>query len=698
MMSRQNFIRLTAAAGLFCAGTVAQAEPAAPSYNLYGLPGLVDMPTADQAPDATLTTTIGRIGDTTRTTLTFRITPRLTGSFRYSAISHFNNPDSVNGVYYDRSFDLRYRILTESKYRPNVTVGLQDMMGTGLLSGEYIVATKGLMDGRLRVTGGLGWGRLGRVGSFASTGTRPTTTLGRGGIPTFDRWFRGPVSAFGGLSYAINDRLQVSAEYSSDNYSLEERNGRFSYDSPWNYGLTYRTKNGTQLSLYHAYGSQFGFLVSFHNNLRRAPTPGGSESAPVPVRVRAPGSAADLGWTDVPDAREQVSAALTKGLKRERLGFEGLTLSAHRATLRLANGTYGATPQAMGRAARVMSRYLPASIEEFVIVPMVNGVPASAVVMKRSDIENLEHGAASDMRARTQVIDGYGLAPDYTATDTQRFVWSLAPYLKLSVFDPDNPVRADIGLRAQAQYNFTPNLVLSGAITKKLGGNLDSIIRDDPSGLPRVRTDYAHYSREGDPAIEHLTLTHFGRPGRDLYSRVSLGYLETMYAGVSGEVLWKPVDSRLALGAELNYVRQRDYDQLFGLRDYSAVTGHASAYYSFGNGFHGQLDVGQYLAGDIGATVSIDREFANGWRVGAYATFTNVSAEDFGEGSFDKGIRITVPVSSIIGSPSRRSNTVVVQSLTRDGGARLNVNNRLYEQIRGYHGPEVDNTWGRFWR
>ena len=184
-----------------------------------------------------------------------------------------------------------------------------------------------------------------------------------------------------------------------------------------------------------------------------------------------------------------------------------------------------------------------------------------------------------------------------------------------------------------------------------------------------------------------------------------------MYGGASAELLWKPVDSRLALGGELNYIQKRDYDQLFGFqemtttdpvsgitRDIPEVNGHISAYYSFENGFHGQLDVGRYLAGDYGATLSVDREFANGWRVGAYATVTDASADDFGEGSFDKGIRFTIPIGSVIGTPTRRENNLTIQSLTRDGGARLDVQGRLYEKVRDYHQPNVANTWGTFWR
>ena len=71
----------------------------------------------------------------------------------------------------------------------------------------------------------------------------------------------------------------------------------------------------------------------------------------------------------------------------------------------------------------------------------------------------------------------------------------------------------------------------------------------------------------------------------DVYARTTLGYLEEMYGGVSTEVLWKPADSRLGLGAEVNYARQRDFDLGFGFQDYDVVTGHASAYYDFDNRF-----------------------------------------------------------------------------------------------------------------
>ena len=233
---------------------------------------------------------------------------------------------------------------------------------------------------------------------------------------------------------------------------------------------------------------------------------------------------------------------------------------------------------------------------------------------------------------------------------------------------------------------------------KSVVGNLDNSNRLSDSVLPRVRTDGVLYDKQGDPALEHLTATYFFRPADDIYGRVTGGYLERMFGGVSGELLWRPANSRLALGAELNYVKQRDYDLQLGFRDYSVVTGHVSAYYQMNNGFHAQLDVGRYLAGDIGATLSIDREFKNGWKIGAFATLTDVSAEDFGEGSFDKGIKLDIPVSWFLGTPNTYRLGTVLRPITRDGGARLNVGGRLYERVRQYQRPTLENQWGRVWQ
>ncbi|HSG54362.1 MAG TPA: YjbH domain-containing protein [Paracoccaceae bacterium] len=674
-----------------------------PGFNMNGAPGIVEMPSAMMAPDATLSGSLSRIGGITRGTVTFQITPRLSGSFRYAALDGLTRlrgqtvPGLDGGTYYDRSFDLRYQVLREGRYRPAVTIGLLDFAGTSLYGAEYVVASKSLTP-RVRVTGGLGWGRLGGRNAIASTGTRSTELLEQGGVPSYDRWFRGDMAAFGGVEWAVNDRLTLKAEYSSDNFAEEAANGLLTPKTGWNFGLDYRIAEGVQASVLALQGAAIGAQITVHTNPRSTGTPGGTETAPAPVYRRSAAERRDLGWQQEPAQRDALPGQLAQALARERMVMDGLTLTDDRALLRLINPVHASEPQAIGRSARIMARVLPGSIDTFVIVPVVNGMAMSAITLRRADLENLEHAPASALLEVTRIEDAATVARIPVTDRPAALTWSFGPNLRYSLFDPDNPFRADLLATARADLLIAPGLVLSGAMSKRLVGNLDSISRRDASALPRVRTDYGLYAQQGDPSIDHLTLTHYMRPGRDLYARVSAGYLEQMYAGLSAELLWKPVDSRLALGIEINQVRQRDFDQLFGLRDYEVTTGHASAYYDLGRGFHGQLDVGRYLAGDVGATISLDREFTNGWRLGAFATLTDVTPEDFGEGSFDKGFRITVPLGHVLGQPSRRLGNVTVRPLTRDGGARLDLRDRLYEQVRDYHRPELEKKWGRVWR
>ncbi|WP_298802098.1 YjbH domain-containing protein [uncultured Lentibacter sp.] len=671
--------------------------------NMYGLSsGLIDMPTAEVAQDGRLSTTLSYFGRTTKTNLSFQLTPRLSGVFRYSALRGLTVTGYSLPSYYDRSFDVHYRLLDEGRYRPALAVGLRDLLGTGLHGGEYVVATKSI-GSKFRLTGGLGWGRLGSHDSFATLGTRPTGILGAGGIPNYDRWFRGPVAGFAGLGYQHSKKLGFAVEYSSDAYTQEDGD-IVTINSPLNFGVKYKLNNTIQLGASYMYGSEFGLNVSLTLDPKNTPVIGGTDTAPQPVARRTGKSAHDLGWTDEVTQTARIKTELAKALAREGIVLEGIRISQTSADLLIRNERFDIQSQALGRTLRIMTRILPASVETLSVTQSNQGVPTGSLTVARSDIEDLEHSPSSNILKRVRFsADRRSDHYEPLSQTYPRLNWRFGPVVQLSVFDPDSPVRADVVAKAEAQYHIAPGWVASGALSYKLGGNLDGLSPNRTGIVPvnpphKVRSDARFYAMGRGPKIEHLTIAKFGRLGENLYGRLTVGYLEQMYAGLSGELLWKPVSSRLALGAELNYVAQRDFDQRFGLQDYSVATGHLSAYYDFGNGYHTQIDVGRYLAGDYGATVTLDREFGNGWRVGAYVTKTDLSAAQFGEGSFDKGIRITVPMSWALGNATKRKSESTIRSLTRDGGARVNVTGRLYSSVRDTHGAEMQKTWGRFWR
>jgi hypothetical protein len=197
--------------------------------------------------------------------------------------------------------------------------------------------------------------------------------------------------------------------------------------------------------------------------------------------------------------------------------------------------------------------------------------------------------------------------------------------------------------------------------------------RESDSVLPPVRTDVVKYLDDGATRIETLIFEGRNTLGSSLHYRIFGGVLEQMFSGGGGELLYWPAQSRIAFGASLAYARQREYDGGFELSDYDTVTGFVSAYYAseFYNYDFG-VHVGQYLAKDKGATFEVRRTFRNGWQVGLWASVTDVSADDFGEGSFDKGLFFQVPLSSLFTSaPSRSMVSSGLRPIQRDGGQRL---------------------------
>lgn len=670
-----------------------------PTLNHYGLPGAIDMPTAEMLPDGEVAVSVSYAGASLRNTLAFQMTPWLTGAFRYTGVDSLNLAGFIDTFYYDRSFDIHMRLLKEGDVLPALSLGLRDFVGTGLYSGEYLVATKSITP-RLKLTAGLGWGRL------SETGTRPNVT-GTGGTANIGQWFTGPMSPFGAVEWRPTDRLGVKLEYSSDSYQLETTQGVIQQKSPWNVGVDYKLSERVRLGASYTYGTDLGVHAQIVFNPKRAATPL-FMPAPVPVAVRPSPAAQPQAWSEdwaqSPAAQPQIVALLAPELDKEGVVIETLSASANRIEIRFRNTRYQALPNALGRIARILTEQLPPSIEIFRLVPMQDGLPLSAVTFRRSDLEAIEYSPDPAPEASLLAVTGVTEAGPTPAgafenpTLYPRFNWRIGPYLTPSYFDPDSPVRIDTGIQARASYDIAPGLSLSGSVRKRIIGNKADSNRLSNSQLPPVRTDAVLYARQGDPALERLMLDYRFRPGKTLYARMTVGYFEDMYGGLTGEVLWKPATSPLAMGVEVNYVAKRDFDLMLGFQDYRVATGHASLYYDFGKGYLGQIDAGRYLAGDWGATFRLSREFANGWKIGAFATLTDVPFAVFGEGSFDKGIELTIPMGWLIGKPTRAKTSTTIRPITRDGGARVSVPGRLYGDVRQAHLDGLEPSWGRVWK
>ena len=807
-----------AVVGLFPAVAFAEepVEPRRPTHNLFGMTGLIDLPSADMQPDGQFTATAGYFAGYLRNTVSAQFLPGLEVAFRYSILEDL----SVNTDLFDRSFDAKVRLLQESDVWPAVAIGLQDFLGTGVFSSEYIVATKGLETedyGNFRFTAGFGWGRYAGLNGVRNPlsvvdrfSTRAPRT-GPGGNVNFGQYFSGEdVGIFGGIEWQTPiEELTVKVEYSPDRYERERVFGGFEQNVPINAGIEYRPLDGIEIGAYYMYGTEVGVRLSISGNPFRPVVDQDLEPGPQPLRERPPveneqlaalGAIADMitgeapvgyfndkrlasvivhtrlgtvrwaeakltegvegqcpedlaaaidaeygvvdvvtftkangnvlctlalrpagqhairltsrvhasyptDWYRQPEQRKQLAEILSEELAAERIGLLGIELAPRRVEVYIENGKWRAAPRAFGRTARALTRTMPASVEVFEITPVEGGVPVSTIVLQRSQLEEqVDRPDASERSWATATLRDADPEPwsELASADPDafpRFSWNISPSVPVSLFDPDSPVRFDLGVSAGGGIEFAPGLSVNAEVTARIIGNLDDITRRSDSVVERVRSDFALYLQEGNPAITRLTIDYITKLTKSLYAKGTAGIFEQQYAGVGAELLWKPATQNWGIGGDLNFVAQRGFSQLFDLRDYETLTGHASLYWD--TQFYGlnvQLDAGRYLAGDWGGTIGMRRRFPNGWEIGGFATFTTIGFDEFGEGSFDKGIFLTIPFNWAFPYESRSEFSTVLRPLTRDGGQRVRVPGKLYPIVEDHDRGDYRRTWEDFWQ
>ncbi len=624
--------------------------------------------------------------------LNFQALPFLETTFR---LSERLNATTGQGSTTDRSFDVKLRLLEEGPWNPALAIGLQDLIGTGIYGGEYVVASR--RWGPLDVSLGLGFGRLGTRGDFAnpltdlSDGfrTRPRD-VGRGGTLRLD-FFRGEnVAVFGGAEYSLPrletpwgevEGLRAKIEWSGDALR-DERGGypvrrgplRGAARSPVNFGLQWSAE-------FVDAGLQFVHGTDLLARLSLRMDPATPPSAP-PLRPLPPMPARRAA------GEEPRSVAAFEALREA--GFRPIAYEERGVEARIAvsEGRFRSLPQVASRVLRAVNAILPPEVEVIRLSWWQAGAEMGAMMVPRRAIEaaagdrTAPGGSAEEAWSATTLFPAEGTAwPDAFAEPGPHWDWVVEPRLSLQLGDPSRTLRYQGAVAAGARVEFGAGFSAAGAVQQAVFGNLDRGLPSD-SQLPRVRSDYALYARDGKTSIPGLYAERVWNLAPDVFARATAGLLEPMFGGISSEVLWRPVDRGFALGLDLNVVQQRATDGLFGFRDYGVATGHVSLYADLPVwNLYGILRAGRYLAGDWGGTIEMGRRFDSGIEVGAFATFTDVPFSRFGEGSFDKGIYVRVPL-SLFGQDSRGYGTAVIRPVQRDGGQRLAVDNALWEVTR----------------
>jgi hypothetical protein len=654
----------------------------------YGGAGLLEMRNARFRPDGTVEAGAALRHQRRFWFLNFQALPFLETTFR---LAERLDATAGSGTTTDRAFDVKLRLWEENRWRPALAVGLQDAIGTGIYGGEYVVASKRF--GALDLTLGLGWGRLGTgndlrnpLGLVSGRFVDRPRRVGEGGTPTFGAWFRGREAAvFGGIEYSLPplptpwgevEGLRAKLEWSGDALR-DERGGypsrttglRGEAVSRLNLGLQWQPNPWVDAGVSFVHGTDLLLRLSLRLDPQHPPE--FPRRPPPPMAPRPAGAEADAMGL----------AAALRGAGFRPLGLE---VTGREARIAVEGGRYAGLAEVAGRVARAAQPHLPPGVELLRIEWHRAGVPIARTVLLREAMEAAAtgRGSAEEVLATTTLLPATAERfPPGTGAAWPQLTWAVEPRLALQLDDPRIGVGWQSAVAFGGRLGLGDGYALAGSISQAMGGNLDRATPSD-SQLPHVRSDLARYAQEGKTAIPTLYGERLWTPAPDVFARLTAGMLEPMFTGAQGEVLWRPVDQPFALGLDLGWVVQREFRQRLAVRNYSVTTGHAAVYADLPVwNLYGILRAGRYLAGDWGGTLEVGRRFDSGIEVGGFVTLTNVSYSQFGEGSFDKGIFLRIPL-QLLGPETAARAGAVIRPVLRDGGQRLAVDNPLWEVTR----------------
>ncbi|MDB2355575.1 YjbH domain-containing protein [Gammaproteobacteria bacterium] len=680
------------------------------SYNSFGQIGLIQTPSADSRPEGSIAVTLNKNDIWKFGTLTASPFDWLEASYFYYRPSDLTwEGNNKRGHYLDKGFNVKLIYRSKNNNVPNIAIGLDDFAGTGYFTREYVVATS--IQSNIKYSLGIGWGKYAGNNSFKnplsdlsrSLLLRPlrSDNYNQGGSLSYDQWFRGNASIFGGFEWRIPyiNGLNLKLEYDPFNYlDFSARNrSDAAYevrkkDSDLNIGLSYALNKHLTIDASYIKGNTFNLSfnmgITFNDSLATKP-----KFNPVVIKQ--------------------------DGIKKEKSVFyENLLFNLNNNSLFLQtstlhnNGNLDLTISTADHRNAIRSSSYAAYISKEVAdlndidLGLINVAHINAGIELNNITYIAQYLSANnnvpiELKIRNSTLDSGNtnkfLEDEFKPSINFPVIFSsISPSIVSHVGNPEKFYFGGINLQYISEVQFNRNLLLSTELSLPLYDNFQDTISGPSSAMKHVRTDLIQYLKEDDMHIKRMQLDYIWTPYKDIYAKITGGIFEPMFGGFGGELLFKPYNKNYNIGLELFHVKQRSFDQRFNFQDYETVTGHITLGYQLAAGIESKLSFGRYLAKDDGYTLDIGRRTKSGFKAGVYFTRTNVSAELFGEGSFDKGFYFQIPIDLFNNEYRGNYSTFKLSPLTRDGGARLIHDKDLRGLIYNSSFHELNRQWGGF--
>ncbi len=631
------------------------------------------MPDARVAPDGTLR--FGYSFAEPYPTLWTSVTmlPRLELSTRFTRIMGYDAGLGPNyGDYQDKALDGKFVLVEEDGWLPQFAIGGQDLIGTRLMPAWYAVANKRIGD--LDFTLGYGGERI--DGLFGGVRYRPKGLQNWALVAEYD----------------ANDYSRDPGAQQSGAANIKKGPGAgVEYTWGWLTGQLAYTRDKPAVMAYMAVPlSQKDYIPKTDEPLPY------TRITPRPTKQQ---------WMESDEHRNRMMRALAE----QDFRSIRITYIHDRIEISLTNTRISRVSRAVGRAARTILLLSPIGTREIKITYTVRELPT--VIYTFSDLDRLQRyfngmlprwelephvsihyaapGAqeAGDMADMLAAFEEHQPGLKVLYQDEGNFISlksedllqnrvDVRPSLGLFLNDPSGVFKYELGVQASVDRRLAPRTVFTGAVNYDLFETVSDVTQTSNSLLPHVRSDIAEYKRANRFKLTRFLVNQLYFPTERVYARASAGYYEEMFAGVGGQVLYLPSGARWGADLAVDWVKQRNHEGLgFSYYNYATVTAIASLNYRLPMGITATARAGRFLAKDEGVRYEIKRRFASGYEVGMWYTRTNgndiTQPGSPGDPYYDKGIFLSVPLSTLLTKDTQAVAPMSLAPWTRDVGAMV---------------------------
>lgn len=581
----------------------------------------------------------------------------------------------------DRSVNVRIALLRKEDglpALPEFALGFNDFLGTKRFYSFYVVATQTIVSKEVELS--VGWGK-GRIhGWFAALAWSPLRRLGNWG-----------------------KNLSLCVEYDANRYAThpqEHFRGR-EVKSPLNIGVQASFYDLFQFSCSTIRGCDIAGSASLHYNF--------GTSAGLFPKIYDP-----LLHT-TPLDRQAIGELRSKEMLGQELAYafreQGLDLEQARwiagkkegLWIRVINVRYREKEVVRARIESALSSLIPSQLQQVQVVLETEGIPVEQYTYQSKDLLRWREGLLGDYELNL-------ISPAKEVTPPPKealLLYQKKKKIGVITFHPlfqsyfgsaTGKFKYDVGLIGSAQGYLWADLyyqLIASYVMKSSSQDIGSVDRLNPSQLLHVRSDAILYRQTNSFHVDQAYLQKSWNWGRGWFSRVSLGYFETAYAGVGIEGLYYPVQTHWAIGVEGAYLYKRKYSGL-GFQNkvrtlqgfipkkvhYRGIQYFFDFYYRYAPlSIETKISLGQFLAKDRGAKIELSRCFPSGMKISSWCTFTTAVDKINQKRYFDKGICLSFPLDMFMNRSSKSYIHYAMSAWLRDIGAKAETGKPLYPLI-----------------